>query len=96
LWRSLVKPRAGQQQITLQEPPDGGRSDARPGGAVTIDAVVARMTVLLDELTRAGDARAAFHATYLRTTRAVADALRAGDFLDADWVERWDVAFARL
>jgi hypothetical protein len=61
---------------------------------VTIDAVVARMTALLHELTQAGDARTAFHATYLRTTRAVADALRAGAFLDADWVERWDVAFA--
>jgi Family of unknown function (DUF5995) len=63
---------------------------------VSIDAVVARMTALLDELTQAGDARAAFHATYLRTTRAVADSLRAGAFLDADWVERWDVAFAGL
>src|ERR1022692_1013728 len=54
------------------------------------------MTALLGELRTAGDARAAFHATYLRTTQAVADALRAGAFLDADWVERWDVAFAGL
>ncbi len=58
--------------------------------------MIARMTAQLDELRRAGDDRTAFHATYLRTTRAVADALRAGAFLDADWVERWDVAFARL
>ncbi len=58
--------------------------------------MIARMTALLDELRQAGDARAAFHATYLRTTRAVADALRAGAFLDAGWVERWDVAFAGL
>jgi uncharacterized protein DUF5995 len=58
--------------------------------------VIARMTSLLDELREAADGRAAFHATYLRTTRAVADALRAGAFLDADWVERWDVAFAGL
>jgi hypothetical protein len=63
---------------------------------VSIDALIARMTAQLDELRQAGDGRAAFHATYLRTTRAVADALRAGAFLDADWVERWDVAFARL
>ena len=63
---------------------------------MSIDSVVARMTALLDELTGAGDARAAFHATYLRTTRAVAAALRAGAFLDGDWVERWDVAFAGL
>jgi hypothetical protein len=54
------------------------------------------MTALLDELARAKDARAAFHATYLRTTRAVAAALYAGAFLDGDWVERWDVAFAGL
>jgi hypothetical protein len=54
------------------------------------------MTALLDELTDAGDDRAAFHATYLRTTRAVAAALRAGAFQDGDWVERWDVAFAGL
>ena len=63
---------------------------------MSIDEVLARMTALLDELAQAGDARAAFHATYLRTTRAVADALRAGAFLDADWVERWDAAFAGL
>src|ERR1022692_5166578 len=64
--------------------------------AVSIDSVVARMTALLDELARAKDARAVFHATYLRTTRAVAAARRAGAFLDGDWVERWDVAFAGL
>ncbi len=58
--------------------------------------MLARMTAQLDELRRDSDARAAFHATYLRTTRAVADALRAGAFLDAEWVECWDVAFARL
>jgi hypothetical protein len=41
---------------------------------VSIDSVVARMTALLDELARAKDARAAFHATYLRTTRVISDA----------------------
>ncbi len=63
---------------------------------MSIDALIARMTAQLDELRQARDGRAAFHATYLRTTRAVADALRAGAFLDANWVERWDVAFAGL
>ena len=47
-------------------------------------------------LEEAGDARRFFHATYLRTTRAVRDALRAGLFSDPEWVERWDVAFADL
>jgi hypothetical protein len=61
-----------------------------------IDDVIERMTVLADELRRDRDARLAFHATYLRTTQAVAAALRAGAFEDTDWVDRWDVAFARL
>jgi len=63
---------------------------------VSIDALVARMTALGEELSQAGDARLAFHATYLRTTRAVADALRAGTFEDSGWVECWDVTFAGL
>src|SRR5215471_18888543 len=61
-----------------------------------IDDVIERMTVLADELRRDGDARLAFHATYLRTTQAVAAALRAWAFEDTDWVDRWDVAFARF
>src|SRR5215467_14077140 len=54
------------------------------------------MTVLAAELRRDGDRRLAFHGTYLRTTQAVAAALRAGAFEDTDWVDRWDVAFARI
>src|SRR5215471_14550457 len=54
------------------------------------------MTVLAGELRQDGDRRLAFHATYLRTTQAVAAALRAGAFEDTDWVDRWDVAFAQL
>ena len=61
-----------------------------------IDDVIARMAGLAGELRRAGDARLAFHATYLRTTQAVASALKDGFFADTDWVDRWDVAFARL
>ena len=61
-----------------------------------IDDVIERMTVLADELRQDGDRRLAFHATYLRTTQAVAAALRAGAFEDTDWVDRWDVAFAQL
>jgi hypothetical protein len=61
-----------------------------------IDGVIAQMAAQARELRRARDARLAFHAVYLRTTEAVAAALRAGMFADADWVDRWDVAFARL
>lgn len=42
------------------------------------------------------DLRRYFHDTYLRTTIAVGEALADDAFLDPDWVERWDVAFARL
>src|SRR6266568_4747916 len=42
------------------------------------------------------DARRYFHGTYLRTTRAVGAELETGAFADPPWVERWDVAFARL
>jgi hypothetical protein len=61
-----------------------------------IDEVIERMTVLAEELRRDGDGRLAFHNTYLRTTEAVAGALRDGVFADPEWVDRWDVAFARL
>ena len=54
------------------------------------------MTALAGELRRDGDGRLAFHDTYLRTTEAVAQALRDGVFADPGWVDRWDVAFARL
>jgi Family of unknown function (DUF5995) len=61
-----------------------------------IGALIERMNGQLAELRTAGDARAAFHATYTRTTEAVGAALAGGFFLDAPWVEKWDIAFARL
>jgi len=61
-----------------------------------IDELIARMTALLESLEAAGDKRRYFHATYLRTTIAVAEEIGLGRFADADWVERWDVAFAGL
>src|SRR5215510_11206813 len=50
----------------------------------------------LARLTASGDTRRFFHATYLRTTRAVAEEIDRGGFGDGDWLERWDVAFAEL
>ena len=61
-----------------------------------IDEVIERMTALAGELRQDGDGRLAFHNTYLRTTEAVAQALRDGAFADPEWVDRWDVAFAQL
>ena len=54
------------------------------------------MAALLKPLQADGDQRRYFHATYQRTTIAVAGEIKRGGFADAEWVERWDVAFADL
>jgi Family of unknown function (DUF5995) len=64
--------------------------------ARVIEELIARMEALLEPLEAAGDQRRYFHATYLRTTIAVAEELKRGGFADAAWVEQWDVAFAEL
>ena len=61
-----------------------------------IDALIERMQALLEPLQAADDPRQYFHATYLRTTIAVAEAIRGGGFTDPEWAERWDVTFASL
>jgi hypothetical protein len=69
-------------------------ADAPRGGSDPIDAVLAQMAALEQSL-HASPLRH-FLATYARTTAAVGEAVRAGQFVDGDWVEEWDVAFARL
>jgi hypothetical protein len=61
-----------------------------------LGALLSRMYADLDDLTARGDARRFFHATYLRTTEAVGAEIERGGFGDADWVARWDLAFAEL
>jgi hypothetical protein len=61
----------------------------------SIRALVKGMAADLERLP-AGDARRFFHATYLRTTRAVAEEIERGGFADGAWLERWDLAFAEL
>ena len=61
-----------------------------------LGALLHRMEGLLTPLEAGGDPARFFLATYLRTTRAVADELARGGFRDPEWVERWDVAFAGL
>jgi hypothetical protein len=61
-----------------------------------IDELIARMAALLEPLEAGGDQRRYFHATYQRTTIAVAAEIKRGGFADLDWVERWDVVFADL
>jgi hypothetical protein len=67
-----------------------------------IDDLIARMAALLEPLEAAGDKRRYFHATYLRTTIAVAEEISRGGFADAAWVENtagrkpsqpWSIAF---
>lgn len=50
----------------------------------------------LDALPPERSHRQFFLGTYLRTTRAVGDAVETGRFQDPTWVVRWDVAFADL
>ena len=54
------------------------------------------MVALLEPLERSADPRRFFLATYVRTTGAVKEALARGEFMDGDWAERWDIAFADL
>jgi hypothetical protein len=65
-------------------------------GFPALGAVIGRMEAVLAQLREHRDSRRFFHATYLGTTRAVGAELAAGGFLDAAWVERWDVVFAGL
>jgi Family of unknown function (DUF5995) len=56
-------------------------------------ALLLRMRADLETL---DDARRYFHATYLRTTEAIADEIDHGGFIDGAWVSRWDLSFASL
>lgn len=64
--------------------------------ADAVVAVVAEMQSRLDALTRDHEALRAFLGTYQRTTLAVGKAVDEGRFEDAEWVARWDAAFAEL
>jgi hypothetical protein len=61
-----------------------------------IDELIGRMADRLESLQAAGDERQYFHATYQRTTIAVAEEIKRGGFADPEWVERWDVVFADI
>jgi hypothetical protein len=61
-----------------------------------VAALIAQMRADLASLEARGDARRFFHATYLRTTEAVAGEIAGGGFADPGWLARWDVEFARF
>ena len=62
----------------------------------TIERLLDRMGTLLRGMESDRSPLRIFLATYARTTRAVAKALRDGRFEDPAWVEEWDVVFADL
>jgi hypothetical protein len=64
--------------------------------SAAVDDVVQQMTARRNALTSEQRFLRAFLGTYERTTLAVGQAVDDGHFEDADWVERWDVAFAEL
>ncbi len=64
--------------------------------AAAVDSVVATMQERFDALTPEQEPLREFLGTYQRTTAAVGKAVDGGLFEDAEWVERWDVAFAEL
>src|SRR6476469_9067064 len=64
--------------------------------AAAVESVVATMQDRLDALTPQREPLREFLGTYQRTTLAVGKAVDDGLFEDAEWVERWDVAFAEL
>ena len=71
-------------------------SDESQGPPRHIEDLIAHMQTLLETMERGDDPKRYFLGTYLRTTRAVAEELTSGNFLDPAWVERWDVFFADL
>lgn len=62
---------------------------------MAIEALINRMNGMLEEM-QSDDPLRFFHGTYMRTTQAVAAELSRGGFIDNNWTERWDVAFADL
>lgn len=61
-----------------------------------IATILDRMQQALDEIPPPLAHRRFFAETYLRTTRAVGDAVDQACFEDPEWVEQWDAAFAEL
>jgi hypothetical protein len=89
---------AGASGVAVMSLPSWGLPGDKDSGVLaelpTVESLIARMDALLVQLREQQDPRRFFHATYLRTTRAVGAELAAGGFLDTAWVQRWDVVFA--
>ena len=68
--------------------------DKPPAAGVT--EVAARLQCRLDALPAEQAHRRIFLGTYLRTTKAVGEAIEQARFEDPAWVDAWDVRFAEL
>lgn len=64
--------------------------------AATIDELISLMEGMQSRLDAADDARRHWHGVYRRGTVAVRNEIAAGGFLDAAWLERWDLVFADI
>jgi uncharacterized protein DUF5995 len=64
--------------------------------AASIEELIDLMQEMQDRLDAGGDGRRHWHGVYRRGTIAVRDEIRQGGFQDADWLERWDLAFADI
>ena len=96
LARSHATPSPATPHATPLTTPIRPRDGAGDHNGRVIDELIARMAAMLEPLQAAGDQRRYFHATYQRTTIAVAEEIKRGGFADPEWVERWDIAFAEL
>jgi hypothetical protein len=67
-----------------------------PASRGPVAVVLDRMQEVLDAVPAGRSHRRFFAGTYLRTTRAVGDAVDQAFFEDPDWVAQWDAAFADL
>jgi len=65
-------------------------------GAATIDELIAVMEDMQARLDTDGDGRRHWHGVYRRGTIAVRDEINRGGFLDAAWLEKWDLVFAGI
>jgi hypothetical protein len=72
------------------------REDASAPGRPGVVGVLEQMQRRLDDLPSARSGPALFLRVYQRTTAAVGEAMEQAWFEDAEWVDRWGVAFARL
>ncbi len=64
--------------------------------AATIDELIAVMEGMQARLDADGDGRRHWHGVYRRGTMAVRDEINRGGFLDAAWLENWDLVFAGI